>query len=93
MGEPSAEDWQAELEQLFLSRLARLREIRQQWMEHLQTVPPELLEYALCSTYLDCVRLGVRAEARRLCGLAEDDAEGVVQADEANTHDHGTPQE
>ena len=70
MGEYEEGEWQAELEQLFLSRLARLVKWRR-WWDATKRPVPELLEYAVHSTYLDCVRLGLQAEARQLLGLAD----------------------
>ena len=67
---------QAQLEQLFLSRLARLVALWQDWTGCVGSPVPELLEYAVYSTYLDCVRLGLRAEARQLVGWSEEEEGG-----------------
>ena len=57
------------LAELFVSRLARLVSLEQQWRQHIDGPTPRLLSHALYSTYTDCVRLGRRAEAQRILGI------------------------
>ena len=79
-GAGSGTQWEGEAQQrerirltvLFHCRLARLVAIRRTWQAHMGDTPaPKLLEYAVHSTYLDCVRLGLQAEAWELLGLAD----------------------
>ncbi len=68
----SAGERHGDLGQYFLARLERLVVMRRAWLERVGGEPPELLELALASTYTDCVRLGLGAEARACCGIAND---------------------
>jgi hypothetical protein len=64
----------APLGEYFLARLARLAEIRRAWLENVVIgEPPELLDYALASTYADCLRLGLRAQAQELLVILDSD--------------------
>lgn len=55
------------LQHLFTKRLSRLAEMKA--TRQLNEQQRRLLDYALYSTYWDCVRLGLREEARRLLKL------------------------
>jgi hypothetical protein len=55
------------LEGLFLDRLARLAQLRS--MEQLSKDQLRLVDYALYSTYWDCVRRGQRALAQQILGM------------------------
>ena len=70
-GEHEKAERPAELEQLFLRRLARLVELQRRWPSAVDGPIPELLEMALSSTYLDCVGLGLGDRAWRLLGPFE----------------------
>ena len=66
---PERTDQQAFLGPFFLSRLTPLAEMRRAWLQNVDAEPPELLDFALASTYADCVQLGLRAQARACCGI------------------------
>lgn len=55
--------------ELFLSRLRRIHEQRTMYGAELTVDARQLIDRALYSTYWDCVRLGIRAEAREVLGL------------------------
>jgi len=57
---------------LFLSRLRRIHEQRAMYGSALTVDVRSLIDRALYSTYWDCVRLGLRAEAREVLGLSRD---------------------
>jgi hypothetical protein len=57
---------------LFLARLRRVDEQRAMYGEELTVDARGLIDRALYSTYWDCVRLGLRAEARSVLGLPGD---------------------
>ncbi len=63
--------WRPALGRMFLVRLARLQQLRQEWCARLETPPPELVEHALLSTYADCINLGLEAQVRACCGVPE----------------------
>ena len=54
---------------LFLARLSRVHEQRAMYGDELTVDARGLIDRALYSTYWDCVRLGLRAEARKCLGL------------------------
>jgi hypothetical protein len=69
-----------ELGAYFLARLERLVQLRQAWRRQVDSVPPELLEFALASTYADCVSLGLRLQAEQRCGSGhglDEDCRGI----------------
>ena len=55
--------------ELFLARLRRVHEQRAMYGDELTVDARGLIDRALYSTYWDCVRLGLRAEARKCLGL------------------------
>jgi hypothetical protein len=57
---------------LFLSRLRRVHEQRAMYGNELTIEARALIDRAVYSTYWDCVRLGLRAEAREVLGLPGD---------------------
>jgi hypothetical protein len=57
---------------LFLARLRRVHEQRSMYGNELTVDARALIDRALYSTYWDCVRLGLRAEAREVLGLPGD---------------------
>jgi len=57
---------------LFLARLRRFHEQRTTDESELTVDVRSLIDWALYSTYWDCVRLGLRAEAREVLGLPGD---------------------
>jgi len=57
---------------LFLARLRRVHEQRAMYGSELTEDARALIDRALYSTYWDCVRLGLRAEAREVLGLPGD---------------------
>ncbi len=54
---------------LFLARLRRVHEQRAMYGSELTVDARALIDRALYSTYWDCVRLGLRTEARKVLGL------------------------
>ena len=72
----------APLGEYFLARLVRLAEMRRAWLKLVDGEPPELLDYAMASTYADCVQLGVRDRARGLLGLWDADGACCGSRDE-----------
>ena len=57
---------------LFLSRLRRVHDQRGMYGTKLTEDARALIDRALYSTYWDCVRLGLRAEAREVLDLPGD---------------------
>jgi len=57
---------------LFLGRLRRIHEQRAMYGSGLTVDVRSLIDRALYSTYWDCVRLGLRAEAREVLGFSRD---------------------
>ncbi len=57
---------------LFLARLRRFHKQRTMYESDLTVDVRSLIDRALYSTYWDCVRLGLRAEAREVLGLPGD---------------------
>jgi len=57
---------------LFLARLRRFHGLRRTYESDLAVDVRSLIDRALYSTYWDCVRLGLRAEAREVLGLPGD---------------------
>ena len=64
--------WSDCLGPFFLARLARLASMRREWLSRIGNEPPELLDFALASTYADCVQLGLRSQARECCGIPDE---------------------
>ena len=58
------------LQCLFLERLDRLVRLKATCLEHEYYQPLRMLDQALYSTYWDCVRLGMRSQARQVLGLS-----------------------
>ncbi|MFN0074362.1 MAG: hypothetical protein ACKVVP_23010 [Chloroflexota bacterium] len=57
---------------LFVARLHRIHEQRALYGSELTADARQLIDRALYSTYWDCVRLGLRSEAREVLGLPGD---------------------
>jgi hypothetical protein len=56
---------------VFLDRLCRLTELEAAWNPQWGVTERRLLEFALYSTYQDCVGLGLRPIARAMLGLSD----------------------
>ena len=59
-----------------LDRLERLAGLRARCLEDGCLRPLRLVDFALYSTYRDCVELGLREQARRAVGLPEEGGTG-----------------
>ena len=69
-------DPRAELERHFLARLIRLAKLRHAWRVEVAEETPELLDFALASTYADCLTLGLRSRTQELLGIVRERDEG-----------------
>ena len=67
----SADQERDELRRLFMERLKRLAELDARCTEDSDSEDRKLLQRALSSTYWDCIRLGLRADARKVLGLSD----------------------
>jgi len=63
---PRTGDRQAELGHYFIARLDRLAHLKKYWHASMDEPPPELLDYAISSTYLDCMDLGLEGHAQHV---------------------------
>lgn len=66
-----ADQEREELRQHFMERLKRLAHMDAEVAERADPEQRRLLDRAMSSTYWDCIRLGMRAQARKVLGLSD----------------------